>query len=86
MNTPWMALAGIIALGVFYVTLPIVIDYFRRYRHKRVLKCPETGELAEVDIRAGQAAFLSLLGEPHLRVKNCTLWPKKKGCGEGCLR
>lgn len=37
MNTPWMALAGIVALGVFYVTLPIFLDFFHRYRQKRFL-------------------------------------------------
>lgn len=86
MNTPWMALAGITALGVFYVTLPIFLDFFRRYRKKKVLKCPESGALAEVDINAPRAAISSLFGNPLLKVKNCTLWPKRKGCREHCLR
>ena len=86
MNTPWMALAGIIALGMFYVTLPIFLDFFRRYRNKRVLRCPDTGNLAEVDINAPRAALSSLFGKPVLKIKDCTLWPKRKGCGEGCVK
>jgi len=86
MNSPWMALAGIVALGLFYVTLPIFLDFFHRYRHKKVLKCPETGDWAEVDIDAPRAALSSLFGKPILRVRSCTLWPKRKGCAEGCIR
>lgn len=86
MNTPWMALAGIVALGVFYVTLPIFLDFFHRYRQKRILRCPNTGDLVKVEIDASRAALSSLFGKPLFKVKNCTLWPKRKGCGEDCLK
>ncbi len=86
MKAPFITVMAIVLLGALYVTLPIVLDYFQRYRHKRVLRCPESGGLAEVDIHALRAAFSSLRGKPLLRVRNCTLWPRKKGCTEGCLR
>ena len=86
MKTPIITIASIIALALLYVLLPLVIHTFQRYRHKRVLTCPETEGLAEIDIDAPHAAFSSAFGEPLLRVRNCTLWPKKKGCREGCLR
>lgn len=86
MSTPLITIIAITLLGLFYVTLPIVADAFLRYRKKRVLSCPETGGLAEVDIHAPRAAFTSLLGQPRLRVKNCILWPERKGCGESCLK
>ena len=86
MPTPLITLLAITVLGLVYVTLPIVIDYYRRYRPTKVVTCPETGGLAEVETRAVQAAFHSLVATPQLRVKNCTLWPKKKGCAEACLR
>ena len=86
MKTPIITIASIIALAILYVLLPLVIHTFQRYRNKKVLKCPETGGLAEVDIDARRAAISSLFSKPLLRVKNCTLWPKRKGCREGCLR
>ena len=86
MNTPWITTVAIISLGGLFVLLPLVVHTFQRYRHKKVVHCPETGGLAEVDINATRAAISSLFSKPLLRVKNCTLWPKRKGCGEGCLR
>ena len=85
MTTPLILIGGIIALGVIYVLLPEAAYTFFRYCHTKVLNCPETGELAEVNIDALRAANF-YFDKPVLRVKNCTLWPKRKGCGEGCLR
>lgn len=85
MNTPLFTVAVIISLAILYVLLPLVIHTFQRYRHKRVLRCPETKGMAEIEIDAPRAAFSSAFGEPRLRVKNCTLWPKRKGCAQGCL-
>ena len=86
MNTPLITVATIIALAVVFVLLPLVVHTFQRYRKKRILRCPESGGLAEVDIDAARAAFFSAFGKPLLRIKNCTLWPRRKGCGEGCLK
>lgn len=85
-NIPWITTAAIISLGGLFVLLPLVLHTFQRYRHKKVVKCPETGGLTEVDIDAPRAALSSAIGKPLLRVKNCTLWPQRKGCREGCLR
>lgn len=86
MDTPLITAATIIALAVLFVLLPLVAHTYQRYRYKKALKCPATEELAEVDIDAPRAAFSSAFSRPLLRVKNCTLWPERKGCGEGCLR
>jgi len=86
METAWITIAAITVLGMVYVTLPIFIDYFRRYHRKRVLRCPETGMLVEVDINAGRAAFSSLFGKPVLKVKDCTLWLWRGDCDESCLK
>jgi len=86
METALITIAAITLLGIFYVTLPIFIDYFRRYRRKRVVRCPETGDAAEVDLDATRAALSSLFGKPILKVKNCTLWPWKRGCSQGCMK
>jgi hypothetical protein len=86
MPTPLITILAITLLGTIYVTLPIVVDYYRHYRLRKVVPCPEAKTLAEVETRAVRAAFASLIGTPRLRVKSCTLWPKKKGCAEACLR
>lgn len=85
METVWVLIAAVILLGFFYVLVPLVINTFQRYRSKRVLRCPETGMLVEVEIDAEQAAVSSPFGKPILRVKNCTLWPEKEDCHMECL-
>ncbi len=86
MKTPLILAAAIMALGGLYVLLPLVIHTFQRYRNKRLRACPETGGPAEINIDAQRAAFSSAFGRPLLKIKNCTLWPKKKGCGEDCIK
>ena len=76
----------VVALGGLYVLLPVVIHTFQLYRNKKVKICPETGGLAQVDIDARRAALTSAIGRPHLRIKNCTLWPKRKDCDQNCLK
>jgi hypothetical protein len=86
MKTALITIAAVVALGGFYVLLPLVINTFQRYRNKRVMTCPETEGLAEVDIDSRRAALTSAIGRPILRIKNCTLWPKRKGCDEECIK
>lgn len=85
MESPWILVAAILAAAVVYVLLPVVGDTFRRYRVSKVLRCPETGKEAEVGIDASRAALTSAVGHPLLRVKNCSLWPERKDCGQDCL-
>ncbi len=86
MKTALITIAMVVALGGLYVLLPLMIHTFQRYRNKRVLTCPETEGLAEVDIDSRRAAFSSAFGRPLLKIKNCTLWPKKRGCDEDCIK
>ena len=85
MESPWILLTAIVAAAVVYVLLPVVGDTFRRYRGSKVLRCPETGKDAEVGIDASRAALTSAFGHPLLRVKNCSLWPERKDCGQDCM-
>ena len=86
MKTPLILAAAIIALGGLYVLLPLVVHTFQRYRNKRLMTCPEIGGPADVNIDSRRAAFSSAFGRPLLKIKNCTLWPKKKGCDEDCIK
>ncbi len=86
MNAPLLTVAAVILLGGLYVLAPLVVHTFHNYRRKRVLPCPETEGLAEVSVDARRAAWTSAFRRPLLRVKDCSLWPKKKGCAEMCLK
>ena len=86
MSAPWIVIAAIVAVAVCYVLLPVVADTFRRFRGKKSVTCPETGRQAEMGIDAGRAAWTTAFGRALLRVKNCSLWPERKGCEQDCVR
>ena len=59
---------------------------FFRFRGRRKLLCPETGNSAIVRIGALHAAASGLLDDPDLRVIDCSRWPERQDCGQDCLR
>ena len=85
MPSPWTIIIGILALGALYVLLPVVLTTFLRYRGRKALTCPETGQTAEVGLDAARAAAGSAFGKLALRVKSCSLWPERAGCARRCL-
>ena len=86
MNTPLITITAIVLLAALYVLFPVVLHTFQRYRYKKAVECPETKGLAEVNIDVQLAAFSSALGKPLLRIKNCSIWPKRWGCGQSCVK
>jgi len=86
MNRIYLLIAGAVALGVYFVVAPGALSVYRRYRGRRTIICPETDQIAEMEIKAGRAGIMAALGKPRLRVKWCSLWPRRKGCAEECLQ
>lgn len=85
MNRIFLLIGGIVFLGSTYVIAPVVTDTYRRYRKRRTVVCPETGQIAEVELKAVRASLMSALGKHGARVKWCSLWPRRKGCAEECV-
>jgi hypothetical protein len=86
MTNPILVVFAILALAALYVFMPIMVGAYRRFRGHWVFTCPETGGPADVDLDGCHAAITSAFGTPHPRVKNCSLWPKRKDCPQTCLR
>jgi len=86
MNRIFLLIAGVITLGLYFVVGPAVVSTFQRYRGRRTIICPETDQIAEMEIKAGQAGVMAAFGKRNLRVKWCSLWPRRKGCAEECLK
>jgi hypothetical protein len=85
MNRAFLLIAGAVTLGLYFVVAPAVVSTFRRYRGRRTIICPETDQIAEMEIKAGLAGVMAALGKHSLRVKWCSLWPGRKGCAEECV-
>ena len=86
MDRLFFLIAGVVTLGLYFVIAPVVVNTYRRYRRRKTIICPDTDQIAEVDIKAMQAGVMSVLGEHRVRVKWCSLWPRKKGCAQECVK
>ena len=54
-----------------------------RYRCKRVVHCPDFDEPAEILVDRSPGSTLKPKKKP-LSIRNCSLWPKGKGCTQSC--
>ena len=79
-------IAGVIIIGLYFVVAPAVLSSYRRYRGRRTIICPETDQIVEMELKAGRAGVMAALGKQDLRVKWCSLWPRRKGCAEECVK
>ena len=80
MNYPqveWIAMA--LAIAAFAVVAFWLLWVASR---GRLMRCPETGGVAFVDVDRLQAASE---GQAPVGVRQCDLWPKRRGCAQGCL-
>jgi hypothetical protein len=55
------------------------------YSAPRAVTCPETHQRVGVTIDAMHAAFSALGRGPEFRLSNCTRWPERIKCAQGCL-
>lgn len=74
----------IVAIAVAAVGLLWVLPSWRAYRRRRVVTCPETGAATGVRVDAGRVARSAWFGPLDLRLRSCTRWPERAGCGEEC--
>jgi hypothetical protein len=54
-------------------------------RGARVIACPETQHPEVVSVDRGEAALSALLGQPSMRLDECSRWPERSGCDQACL-
>ncbi len=77
-------------VGILFILslIPLVLLAARthmRHRGTRVATCPETDSPAAVQLDVRHATRTGAVGETELRVRSCSGWPERQGCGQGCL-
>ena len=72
--------------GSIFCGLALSARRFWRMRGTRLVTCPENRATVAVELQATLAAVTGLAGRPTLRLKDCSRWPEKEGCGRECLR
>lgn len=83
-----MDLAPLIMLGVGVlagIALMRLAALYVKYRGERVVTCPETKRTAGVELDTRHAALTGIAAHAHLRLSECSRWPERAGCGQGCI-
>ena len=84
MTDPWAVLVGLGVVAFMFVLAPVVGSVYRQYLVPRWLRCPETGLPVAVAVDARHAAWTGAFGWPRLRIRSCSLWPRRAGCAQRC--
>jgi tryptophanyl-tRNA synthetase len=88
METALLMMAVILVTALVLVLIPVGVrtdDHLSMA--KPLIRNPALHQTAEVMPKAWYAALMTALArKPILRVKSYSLWPKKMGCEEKCIK
>jgi len=84
----FLVAAIVLAVELPYWTYRAIcgIRVYLRYRDARLVTCPETNKPAVVELPARSMGLRAVWDEPCMRLKDCSRWPMRQGCGQDCLR
>lgn len=85
MEYPILVILGVLAIGIVTVVLPVALTTLADHREPKSLVCPETGLATTVQVDAGRAARGAVFGRMRMAVQNCSRWPERADCGQGCV-
>jgi hypothetical protein len=85
MNTEAYLIVIVLAASASYFGVKWLVRAYSRYHGTKIVKCPETGRPAIVEVDALHASLTSTVGHPDIRLKNCSRWPLNEQCGQECL-
>ena len=86
MESELQLLVGILgaALVMIYVLVPLVV-HARDFGRRKIVGCPQTGHLAEIELEPPRVTAASHAGRSLKTVKACSLWPDMGKCNGACL-
>ena len=74
-----LSIVARLASGRCYVFMPMA----SRFHIKKVVKCPESDQPAEILVDRAPGST-SKPKKKLFSIRNCSLWPKRKGCTQTC--
>jgi hypothetical protein len=82
----WTFAGALLIVAAVFIVASGFLRTWLRYRGERLITCPETAEPAAVKVDSLHAAqFNAVTGENDLRLRACSRWPERSGCGQECL-
>ena len=85
MNTAAYIILAAMLVAALYFGIRRLARTFLKVRGAKTVTCPETGNPTAVRIDAIRATLTNTLGDPHIRLQDCSRWPQKRDCGQECL-
>ena len=85
MSEVFTIISAVLAVALLVVVVPVAVDAYRRTRGQRTVTCPETSRAATIAVDPAQAALTAVTGHMRLEVRQCSLWPARGGCAQGCV-
>jgi len=74
-----LSMVARLASGRYYVFMPMA----SRFHIKKVVKCPESDQPAEILVDRAPSSTTKPK-KKLFSIRNCSLWPKRKGCTQTC--
>jgi hypothetical protein len=75
-----------VIVAALLISLVFVVGtIYVRGQTRRVVRCPDTGGIAQVETGTLNEVLNSLFRRNRFRVEKCTRWPEQSGCAETCL-
>ena len=80
-------LAFFLLISALMLLMPALLarEVHHKYSAPRAVICPETRQQVGVTIDARHTAVSALRGAPDFRLSDCTRWPARIKCAQGCL-
>jgi len=82
----WLVLTGaLVGFSVAAFLAWRIVQAYAVYEGKQVCACPIDGTPALVKLRVWRAALSALRGRASLDVVECSRWPERASCTQGCV-
>jgi hypothetical protein len=72
-------------LALLIPTMWSVSKVYGRSRGLRVVVCPETRRVANIELNSRYAVKMHVTGNSGLKIQYCSRWPERETCPQGCL-
>jgi hypothetical protein len=60
----------------------VFLPMTKSHRTEKVVRCPDAGQPAQILVDTGPWYRFRKM---RASIRNCSLWPKRRGCTESCL-
>lgn len=76
----------LLVAAAWALMLLLALRALTQLRGPMLVRCPETGRTAAVEVGLARAAVAASIGRSEVFIKNCSRWPERRDCAQLCVR